>query len=115
MTAKYMRDNFKKVVSLLADEIRRVNGAHRVTPSFGEFRSKFNPEGGTVYGPQMAITGRDEGPEYVLTDEQLEKITHPIVKISDTPMDVHIPEGMNISINGLNITNLLNSETSGEK
>lgn len=39
MTAKYMRENFKQAVNLIVDEIRRVNGVHRVTPNFGEVRS----------------------------------------------------------------------------
>lgn len=67
MTAKYMRENFKQSVYMMADEIRRVNGMHRVKPLF-------NPEGGTVYGSQMAVIGHDDGPKYILTDEQLKDI-----------------------------------------
>jgi len=55
MTAKYMRENFKQAVSLLVDEIRRVNGAHRVTPNFGEVRSKFESGGASMSVP-MVIT-----------------------------------------------------------
>lgn len=73
MTAKYMRENFKQAVNMVADEIRRVNGAHRVTPNFGEVRSKFE-SGGVIPFPKMAITGLGEAPEYFLTGEQLEAI-----------------------------------------
>lgn len=105
MTAKYMRENFKQAVNLVVDEIRRANGGRRVTP---HFVPSF-PSGGIIEGHQMTVTGRDEGPEYVLTDEQLEKIG-----LSITDYDGRIVNG-NSTFRGVKLKEILGDEASRKK
>lgn len=40
-------------------------------------------KGGVIYGSQMAMLGYDDGPEYILTDEQLGRVSHSPVTGSD--------------------------------